>query len=98
MSFSNNVLRFTGMEFMYLDLASLTYVPKVCLYTSLSIMTPAEGASTAIYAAAASELKGIGGLSPYNGRKMEPSALSYDERLHSKMWKESCALVGLQQN
>lgn len=58
--------------------------------------TPTEGASTAIYAAAASELEGIGGLYLYNGRKTESSALSYDERLQTKLWKESCALVGLQ--
>lgn len=58
--------------------------------------TPAEGASTAIYAAAASELEGTGGLYLYNGRKTESSALSCNEQLQTKLWKESCALVGLQ--
>ncbi|XDV15196.1 hypothetical protein PO909_015326 [Leuciscus waleckii] len=65
-------------------------------FAKLLFRTPAEGASTAIYAAAASELEGIGGLYLYNGRKTESSALSYDERLQTKLWKESCALVGLQ--
>ncbi|XP_016345771.1 dehydrogenase/reductase SDR family member on chromosome X-like isoform X2 [Sinocyclocheilus anshuiensis] len=65
-------------------------------FAKLLFRTPAEGASTAIYAAAASELKGIGGLYLYNGRKTESSALSYDQQLQTKLWKESCALVGLQ--
>ncbi|XP_051757080.1 dehydrogenase/reductase SDR family member on chromosome X isoform X2 [Ctenopharyngodon idella] len=65
-------------------------------FAKLLFRTPAEGASTAIYAAAASELEGIGGLYLYNGRKTESSALSCDERLQTKLWKESCALVGLQ--
>ncbi|XP_077102945.1 polyprenol dehydrogenase [Siphateles boraxobius] len=65
-------------------------------FAKLFFRTPAEGASTAIYAAAASELEGIGGLYLYNGRKTESSALSYDKRLQTKLWKESCALVGLQ--
>ncbi|XP_016089571.1 dehydrogenase/reductase SDR family member on chromosome X-like isoform X4 [Sinocyclocheilus grahami] len=65
-------------------------------FAKLLFRTPAEGASTAIYTAAASELEGIGGLYLYNGRKTESSALSYDQRLQTKLWKESCALVGLQ--
>lgn len=65
-------------------------------FAKLLFRTPAEGASTAIYAAAASELEGIGGLYLYNGRKTESSALSYDKRLQTKLWKQSCALVGLQ--
>ncbi|XP_051993844.1 dehydrogenase/reductase SDR family member on chromosome X-like isoform X2 [Xyrauchen texanus] len=66
-------------------------------FVKLLFRTPAEGASTAIYAAAASELEGIGGLYLYNGCKTESSAISYDERLQTRLWKESCALVGLQQ-
>uniref|UniRef100_A0A9J7XD72 Dehydrogenase/reductase X-linked n=1 Tax=Cyprinus carpio carpio TaxID=630221 RepID=A0A9J7XD72_CYPCA len=65
-------------------------------FAKLLFRTPAEGASTAIYAAAASELEGIGGLYLYNGRKTESSALSHDQRLQNKLWKESYALVGLQ--
>ncbi|XP_007246763.3 dehydrogenase/reductase SDR family member on chromosome X isoform X1 [Astyanax mexicanus] len=62
----------------------------------LLFRTPAEGASTAIYAAAASELEGVGGLYLYNGRKTESSVTSYDEQLQGRLWKQSCALVGLQ--
>ncbi|XP_048052909.1 dehydrogenase/reductase SDR family member on chromosome X isoform X2 [Megalobrama amblycephala] len=62
-------------------------------FAKLLFRTPAEGASTAIYAAAASELEGTGGLYLYNGRKTESSALSCDEQLQTKLWKESCALV-----
>ncbi|XP_042613366.1 dehydrogenase/reductase SDR family member on chromosome X isoform X2 [Cyprinus carpio] len=82
---------------LYDNLSSLAKLAKKP-FAKLLFRTPAEGASTAIYSAAASELEGIGGLYLYNGRKTESSALSYDERLQSKMWKESCALVGLQQN
>ncbi|XP_056591508.1 dehydrogenase/reductase SDR family member on chromosome X isoform X4 [Triplophysa dalaica] len=64
-------------------------------FAKLLFRTPAEGASTAIYAAAASELEGIGRLYLYNGRKTESSAISYDEQLQARLWKESCALVGL---
>ncbi|XP_016297474.1 dehydrogenase/reductase SDR family member on chromosome X-like isoform X2 [Sinocyclocheilus anshuiensis] len=81
---------------LYGNLSSLAQLAKKP-FAKLLFRTPAEGASTAIYAAAASELEGIGGLYLYNGRKTESSALSYDERLQNKLWKESCALVGLQQ-
>ncbi|KAI7811501.1 dehydrogenase/reductase SDR family member on chromosome X precursor [Triplophysa rosa] len=64
-------------------------------FAKLLFRTPAEGASTAIYAAAASELEGIGRLYLYNGRKTESSAISYDEQLQARLWKESCALVVL---
>ncbi|XP_030636422.1 polyprenol dehydrogenase [Chanos chanos] len=59
--------------------------------------TPAEGASTAIYAAASSDLEGVGGCYLYNGRIVESSGISYDENLQAKLWKESCKLVGLPQ-
>ncbi|XP_066517581.1 dehydrogenase/reductase SDR family member on chromosome X isoform X2 [Hoplias malabaricus] len=62
----------------------------------LLFRTPAEGASTAIYAAAASEVEGAGGLYLYNGRKTESSVISYDEQLQARLWMKSCALVGLQ--
>ncbi|XP_072513408.1 polyprenol dehydrogenase isoform X2 [Salminus brasiliensis] len=62
----------------------------------LLFRTPAEGASTGIYAAAASELEGVGGLYLYNGRKTESSVTSYDEQLQARLWMQSCALVGLQ--
>ncbi|XP_016145667.1 dehydrogenase/reductase SDR family member on chromosome X-like isoform X4 [Sinocyclocheilus grahami] len=81
---------------LYGNLSSLAQLAKKP-FAKLLFRTPAEGASTAIYAAAASELEGIGGLYLYNGCKTESSALSYDERLQNKLWKESCALVGLQQ-
>lgn len=61
------------------------------------VQTPAEGASTAMYAAAASELEGHGGLYLYNGQKKISSARSYDKQLQEKLWTKSCAMVGLQE-
>uniref|UniRef100_A0A3B5BFW1 Dehydrogenase/reductase X-linked n=1 Tax=Stegastes partitus TaxID=144197 RepID=A0A3B5BFW1_9TELE len=58
--------------------------------------TPAEGASISIYAAAASEMEGLGGCYLYNGVKRQSSDLSYDPELQVQMWKKSCELVGLQ--
>lgn len=58
--------------------------------------TPAEGASTSVYAAAAPELEGLGGLYLYNGQKKISSINSYDKLLQEKLWTESCAMVGLQ--
>ncbi|XP_058236826.1 dehydrogenase/reductase SDR family member on chromosome X isoform X2 [Hemibagrus wyckioides] len=63
----------------------------------LLFRTPAEGASTAVYAAAASELEGHGGLYLYNGQKKISSASSYDKQLQEKLWTKSCAMVGLQE-
>nr|XP_046238516.1 dehydrogenase/reductase SDR family member on chromosome X [Scatophagus argus] len=59
--------------------------------------TPAEGASIAIYAAAASEMEGLGGCYLYNGEKKQSSDISYDSELQAKLWKKSCELVGLQE-
>ncbi|XP_038571567.1 dehydrogenase/reductase SDR family member on chromosome X-like [Micropterus salmoides] len=60
--------------------------------------SPAEGASTAIYAAAASEMEGFGGSYLYNGQKRQSSDISYDSELQAKLWKKSCELVGLQED
>ncbi|XP_041834783.1 dehydrogenase/reductase SDR family member on chromosome X isoform X1 [Melanotaenia boesemani] len=60
--------------------------------------TPAEGASISIYAAAASEMEGVGGCYLYNGLKTQSSELSYDSELQAKLWKKSCQLVGLQED
>ncbi|KAK5875109.1 hypothetical protein CesoFtcFv8_027633 [Champsocephalus esox] len=57
--------------------------------------TPAEGASIAVYAAAASEMEGVGGCYLYNGEKRQSSPLSYDSELQAELWKKSCELVGL---
>lgn len=59
--------------------------------------TPAEGASTAVYAAAASEMEGVGGCYLYNGQKTQSAGVSYDSELQAKLWKKSCQLVGLQE-
>ncbi|KAJ8350757.1 hypothetical protein SKAU_G00258870 [Synaphobranchus kaupii] len=61
----------------------------------LLFRTPAQGASTSIYAAASPEMEGAGGCYLYNGRRTQSSDASYDERLQAKLWKQSCALVGL---
>ncbi|MFT7817975.1 dehydrogenase/reductase SDR family member on chromosome X [Arapaima gigas] len=61
----------------------------------LLFRTPAEGASTAIYAAASPAMEGVGGCYLYNGRRTQSSTTSYDEDLQAQLWRQSCALVGL---
>ncbi|XP_043965249.1 dehydrogenase/reductase SDR family member on chromosome X [Gambusia affinis] len=63
---------------------------------SILFRTPAEGASISVYAAAASEMEGVGSCYLYNGQKTQSSDLSYDSELQAKLWKKSCELVGLQ--
>ncbi|XP_037099409.1 dehydrogenase/reductase SDR family member on chromosome X [Syngnathus acus] len=57
--------------------------------------TPAEGASIIIYAAAASEMEGVGGCYLYNGEKNQSAPDSYDSELQAKLWEKSCELAGL---
>lgn len=57
--------------------------------------TPTEGASISVYAAAASELEGVGSCYLYNGEKKQSSESSYDPELQAKLWEMSCELVGL---
>uniref|UniRef100_A0A672HXE0 Dehydrogenase/reductase (SDR family) X-linked n=1 Tax=Salarias fasciatus TaxID=181472 RepID=A0A672HXE0_SALFA len=59
--------------------------------------TPAEGASVSIFAAAASEMEGVGGVYLYNGQKTQSARLSYDSELQAQLWTKSCQLCGLQQ-
>ncbi|XP_061082166.1 dehydrogenase/reductase SDR family member on chromosome X isoform X3 [Conger conger] len=61
----------------------------------LLFRTPAQGASTSIYAAASPEMEGVGGCYLYNGRRTQSSEASYDEDLQAELWRQSCALVGL---
>ncbi|XP_054882023.1 dehydrogenase/reductase SDR family member on chromosome X-like isoform X2 [Poeciliopsis prolifica] len=63
---------------------------------SVLFRTPAEGASISVYAAAASEMEGVGSCYLYNGQKTQSSDLSYDSELQAKLWTKSCELVGLQ--
>ncbi|KAL1021830.1 hypothetical protein UPYG_G00018590 [Umbra pygmaea] len=58
--------------------------------------TPAEGASTAILAASACQLEGIGGCYLYNGAKTKSADITYDHHVQAELWKQSCALIGLQ--
>ncbi|XP_031414706.1 dehydrogenase/reductase SDR family member on chromosome X isoform X2 [Clupea harengus] len=57
--------------------------------------TPAEGASTALYAALATELEGVGGCYLYNGRRAASSETSYDQELQAQLWRQSCSLAGI---
>lgn len=68
----------------------------IVLHHMCPSQTPAEGASTAIYAAAASEMEGVGGCYLYNGQKTQSSDVSYNSELQAKLWKKSCELVDLQ--
>ncbi|XP_062384017.1 dehydrogenase/reductase SDR family member on chromosome X isoform X2 [Sardina pilchardus] len=61
----------------------------------LIFRTPAEGASTALLAAVATELEGVGGCYLYNGQRAASSETSYDQDLQTQLWKQSCSLVGL---
>ncbi|XP_029926193.1 polyprenol dehydrogenase isoform X2 [Myripristis murdjan] len=63
----------------------------------LLFRTPAEGASTAVYAAAASEMEGVGGWYLYNGQKTQSADVTYNTDIQAKLWKQSCKLVGLQE-
>ncbi|XP_053333726.1 dehydrogenase/reductase SDR family member on chromosome X [Clarias gariepinus] len=80
---------------LYQNLCSLAHLLQKPV-AKLLFRTPAEGASTAVYAAAASELEGLSGLYLYNGETKISSASSYDKQLQDKLWTKSCALVGLQ--
>lgn len=81
---------------LYQNLCSPAQVAKRPVAKML-FRTPAEGASTAIYAASASELEGVGGLYLYNGKKTQSADITYEEDLQAELWKQSCTLVGLQQ-
>ncbi|XP_071384597.1 polyprenol dehydrogenase [Centroberyx affinis] len=63
----------------------------------LLFRTPAEGASTAIYAAAASEMDAVGGCYLYNGQKTQSADITYEADVQAELWKRSCELVGLQE-
>ncbi|KAG7502547.1 hypothetical protein JOB18_022194 [Solea senegalensis] len=80
---------------LYDNLWSLAQVLKRPVAKML-FRTPAEGASTAIYTALASEMEGVGGCYLYNGQKIQSSDISYDSELQVALWKKSCELVGLQ--
>uniref|UniRef100_A0A3Q3IWC7 Dehydrogenase/reductase (SDR family) X-linked n=1 Tax=Monopterus albus TaxID=43700 RepID=A0A3Q3IWC7_MONAL len=91
---------------LYNNLWSLTQMLKKSVaktlfrsFTSCTLcpsQTPAEGASTAIYTVATSEMEGVGGCYLYNGQKTQSSILSYNSELQAELWKKSCELVGLQ--
>lgn len=61
----------------------------------LLFRTPAEGASTALYAAVASQLEGVGGAYLYNGQRTSSSQISYDQQLQAQLYKHTCTLLGL---
>ncbi|XP_056157158.1 dehydrogenase/reductase SDR family member on chromosome X [Lampris incognitus] len=63
----------------------------------LLFRTPAEGASTAVYAAAASEMEGVGGCYLYNGKRMQSADITYKADVQADLWRRSCALVGLKE-
>uniref|UniRef100_UPI0037E87A7C polyprenol dehydrogenase n=1 Tax=Semicossyphus pulcher TaxID=241346 RepID=UPI0037E87A7C len=65
--------------------------------TKVLFRTPAEGASITLFAAAASELEGVGASYLYNGERRASADISYDTELQAELWKKSCELVGLQQ-
>ncbi|XP_066562072.1 dehydrogenase/reductase SDR family member on chromosome X isoform X3 [Amia ocellicauda] len=63
----------------------------------LLFKSPAQGASTSVYAAAAPELEGVGGCYLYNGRRTKSADTSYDEELQRQLWVRSCGLVGIRE-
>ncbi|AWO95837.1 Hypothetical protein SMAX5B_000913 [Scophthalmus maximus] len=81
---------------LYDNLSSLAKLLKRPV-AKILFRTPAEGASVTVYAAAASEMEGVGGCYLYNGEKTQSSDLSYDPELQVELWKKSCELVGLQE-
>uniref|UniRef100_A0A3B4WQ61 Dehydrogenase/reductase (SDR family) X-linked n=1 Tax=Seriola lalandi dorsalis TaxID=1841481 RepID=A0A3B4WQ61_SERLL len=83
---------------LYDNLWSLVRSCKVLFLHVCPPQTPAEGASTTVYAAVASEMEGVGGRYVYNGRKTRSADLSYDSELQAELWKKSCELAGLREN
>lgn len=67
----------------------------ISFFIACPSQTPAEGASITIFAAAASELEGVGSCYLYNGQKRQSANISYDSELQAKLWKKSCELAGL---
>ncbi|XP_075450711.1 polyprenol dehydrogenase isoform X3 [Ascaphus truei] len=57
--------------------------------------TAEEGAATSIYASVSPELEGIGGCFLSNGNRTKSVDLSYNEELQTKLWTESCKMVGI---
>ncbi|XP_063069350.1 dehydrogenase/reductase SDR family member on chromosome X-like isoform X2 [Engraulis encrasicolus] len=78
---------------LYRHLCSPAQLAK-SLVARLLFWSPAQGASTAILAAAASELEGVGGCYLHNGRKTRSSAASNDASLQAHLWTQSSRLVG----
>ncbi|XP_042180012.1 dehydrogenase/reductase SDR family member on chromosome X-like isoform X2 [Oncorhynchus tshawytscha] len=67
-------------------------------FAKMMFRTPAEGASTSILAATASQLEGVGGCYFYNGERTESADITYDHNVRAELWKQSCALVGLRES
>ncbi|KAL2081697.1 hypothetical protein ACEWY4_023550 [Coilia grayii] len=78
---------------LYRHLCSPAQLAK-SLVARLLFWTPAQGASTAIFAAAATELEGVGGCYLHNGRRARSSAASYNEAIQAHLWTQSCRMVG----
>jgi hypothetical protein len=57
--------------------------------------SPAQGATTSIYLAAAPELDGVTGRYFVNSKPKRSSKLSYDEATAARLWQVSADLVGL---
>ncbi|XP_054656495.1 dehydrogenase/reductase SDR family member on chromosome X [Dunckerocampus dactyliophorus] len=64
-------------------------------FAKILFRTPAEGAAITVYAAAASEMEGVGSCYLYNGQKRQSASASYDTELQADLWKKSCQLTGL---
>uniref|UniRef100_A0AAQ4R083 BED-type domain-containing protein n=1 Tax=Gasterosteus aculeatus aculeatus TaxID=481459 RepID=A0AAQ4R083_GASAC len=79
---------------LYDNLWSLAQAMKKPVAKTL-FRTPAEGASISIYAAASSELEGVGACYLYNSHRIQSSDSSYDSELQAELWKKSCELVGI---
>ncbi|KAM6970506.1 polyprenol dehydrogenase [Aplochiton taeniatus] len=65
------------------------------LFRCLLFRTPAEGASTVLYAALSPALEGDGGGYWANGRREMTSRDTHDPQLQLKLWEVSRRLVGL---
>ncbi len=61
-----------------------------------AMKTPRQGAETLIHAAIGADIEGQGGIYLENSHVATPLALTADENVQDKLWKESMQFVGLE--
>ncbi|XP_022521367.2 dehydrogenase/reductase SDR family member on chromosome X isoform X1 [Astyanax mexicanus] len=65
------------------------------LIARLLFRSPSQAAHTAVFAAASPELEGVGGCYLYEGNRVQSSEASYSVELQTRLWRNTCSLLGL---